>query len=43
MMREHEIHRRRWPRNLLIGGLLLAFVALIFFVSIAKFSAQVSG
>lgn len=42
MMKEHEVHRRRWPRNLLVGGLLIAFVALIFFVSIAKFTEQVS-
>jgi hypothetical protein len=43
MMKEHEVHRRRWPRNLLVGGLLFAFVALIFFVSIAKFTEQVAG
>ena len=43
MMKEHEVHRRRWPRNLLVGGLLIGFVALIFFVSIAKFSAQVGS
>jgi hypothetical protein len=43
MMKEHEVHRRRWPRNLLVGGLLIGFVALIFFVSIAKFSAQVAS
>jgi len=39
-MKEHEIHRRRWPRNALVGGLLIAFVVLIFFVSIVKFSGQ---
>jgi len=43
MMKEHEVHRRRWPRNLLVGGLLIGFVALIFFVSLAKFSAQVGS
>lgn len=40
MMKEHEIHRRRWARNAVVGGLLIAFVVLVFFVSIAKFSGQ---
>lgn len=39
MMKPHEIHKRRWPRNALVGGLLIAFVVLIFFVTIAKLSA----
>ena len=42
MFRPHEVHRRRWPRNALVLGLLLGFVALIFVVSLVKF-AQMSG
>lgn len=40
MMRPHEIHKRRWARNAVVGGLLFAFVFLVFIVSIVKFSAQ---
>ena len=32
----HEIHRRRWGRNLGLGLVLAAFVALIFGLTIVK-------
>jgi hypothetical protein len=35
---EHEIHRRRWSRNLGLGAVLGAFVALIFGVTVVKIS-----
>ncbi len=38
--REHELHRRRRARNLVLGGVLLAFVALLFGVTIAKMGAH---
>ena len=33
---EHELHKRRKGRNLALGGVLLAFVILVFAVTIAK-------
>lgn len=33
---EHELHRRRRGRNLAVGGILFAVVALIFAVTIVK-------
>ena len=33
---EHEIHRRRFSRNLGVGLLLLAFVALVFALTVVK-------
>lgn len=33
---EHELHKRRKGRNLALGGALLAFVLLVFAVTIAK-------
>lgn len=36
MKRDHEIHFRRRGRNLGVLAALLAFVALLFFVTIAK-------
>lgn len=43
---EHELHRRRWSRNLGLGVVLALFVALIFGLTIAKTQApgfQVPG
>lgn len=34
----HEMHRRRWSRNLGLGLVLAAFVALIFGLTIVKVS-----
>lgn len=33
---EHELHKRRRGRNIGVGGLLLAFVALVFALTLAK-------
>ena len=33
---EHEILRRRFRRNLALGGVLLLFVVLVFFMTMAK-------
>ena len=33
---EHELHKRRKGRNVAVGGVLLAFVVLLFGVTIAK-------
>ena len=33
---EHDLHKRRKGRNLAVGGVLLAFVMLLFGVTIAK-------
>ena len=35
---EHEIHRRRWSRNLGLGVVLGSFVALIFGLTVVKIS-----
>ena len=42
---EHELHKRRLSRNLGVGLSLAAFVALVFFLTIAKVSRgdQVQG
>lgn len=37
---EHELHRRRWSRNLGLGLVLGAFVALVFGLTIVKVSRQ---
>ncbi|MEX2518081.1 MAG: hypothetical protein WD969_01975 [Paracoccaceae bacterium] len=37
---EHDLHRRRRGRNLALGAVLLAFVALLFGVTIAKLGAN---
>ncbi|QOL81160.1 cytochrome C oxidase assembly protein [Pseudooceanicola spongiae] len=37
---EHELHRRRLSRNLGLGGVLLAFVFLIFGMTFVKVTAQ---
>jgi len=36
---EHELHERRWGRNLGLGLILAAFVALIFGLTIVKILA----
>ena len=33
---EHDLHRRRKGRNMAVGGVLLAFVMLLFGVTLAK-------
>ena len=38
---EHDLHRRRRGRNLAVGGVLVAFVLLIFGVTIAKMGERV--
>jgi len=35
---EHEIHRRRFSRNLGLGVVLLVFVALVYGLTVAKVS-----
>ena len=40
---EHEIHRRRWSRNLGLGAVLGAFVALIFGLTVVKISHLEEG
>ncbi|MCV2865591.1 hypothetical protein [Defluviimonas sp. WL0075] len=37
---EHELHRRRWGRNLGLGLVLGAFVVLVFGLTIVKVSRQ---
>ncbi|MGC1487073.1 MAG: hypothetical protein WA784_04700 [Albidovulum sp.] len=37
---EHELHSRRWGRNAGLGLVLLAFVALVFGLTLAKVSRQ---
>lgn len=38
--KEHEIHSRRFSRNLGLGLVLAAFVALVFGLTIAKVSSD---
>lgn len=38
--REHELHQRRWGRNLGLGLVLGAFVALVFGLTIVKVARQ---
>ncbi len=33
---EHDLHRRRKSRNMAVGGVLLAFVVLLFGVTMVK-------
>ena len=42
---EHEIHKRRFGRNLGVGLVLVAFIAVVFGLTIAKISngGQVQG
>ena len=35
---DHELHKRRWSRNLGVGVVLAVFVALIFGLSVVKIS-----
>lgn len=37
---DHELHRRRWSRNLGLGLVLGAFVLLVFGLTIVKVSRQ---
>lgn len=36
MTREHELHKRRFGRNIGVGLTLVAFIALVFALTIAK-------
>ncbi len=38
LSRQHEVHKRRFSRNLGLGLVLVGFVALIFGLTIAKVS-----
>jgi hypothetical protein len=38
--RDHELHNRRWGRNAGLGLVLLAFVALVFGLTIVKVKRQ---
>ncbi|WP_167853530.1 hypothetical protein [Roseovarius aestuariivivens] len=38
LSRQHEMHKRRFSRNLGLGLVLVAFVALVFGLTIAKVS-----
>lgn len=38
LTRDHDLHTRRFSRNLGLGGALLAFVVLVFALSIVKVS-----
>lgn len=38
--RDHELHLRRWGRNLGLGLVLALFVALVFGLTLAKVSRQ---
>lgn len=40
LAREHELHKRRFGRNLGLGLVLAAFVALVFGVTIVKVSNE---
>ncbi len=37
---EHELHRRRWGRNAALGGALIAFVALVFGLTVVKVTRE---
>ncbi len=43
MRRDHELHIRRRGRNLGVLALLLAFAALMFFVTVAKLGANAAN
>ena len=36
MQPDHDLHRRRMARNVWVGGMLLAFVLLIFGLTVVK-------
>lgn len=40
LSRQHELHKRRFGRNLGLGLVLVAFVALIFGLTVAKVSYE---
>lgn len=40
LSKQHEIHKRRFSRNLGLGLVLAAFVALVFGLTIAKVSNE---
>ena len=37
---EHDLHRRRWSRNLGVGLVLAAFVAIVFGMTVIKMRNQ---
>jgi hypothetical protein len=40
MRKDHEIHRRRRSRNLGLLAVLLAFIALLYWVTVVKMTGQ---
>ena len=40
IVKEHELHKRRFSRNMGVGLALLAFVALVYGVTVAKNAAR---
>jgi len=36
LIREHELHKRRWGRNLGVALALVGFIALVFGLTVAK-------
>lgn len=43
MRKDHELHRRRRSRNLGLLAVLLAFIALLYFVTVVKMGANVGN
>ena len=41
--KEHELHQRRKGRNLGLGLVLIAFVAIVFGLTVVKVSGDISG
>ena len=41
--KEHELHQRRKGRNLGLGLVLVAFVAIVFGLTVVKVSGDISG
>lgn len=40
--KEHELHTRRRKRNMAVGGVLIAFVALLFAVTLVKLGPNIA-
>jgi hypothetical protein len=36
LIKEHDLHKRRWSRNLGLGLVLAAFVVIVFGLTVAK-------
>ncbi len=41
--KDHDLHQRRWGRNLGLGAVLLGFVAVIFGLTLAKVGGPSQG